>query len=112
MPQTGLHSLAATVISEKIIPSQNRKPLAWGLLLGSILPDIDILPVVIAYLLTGNLSALYVFHRSITHSLTAVIVTLLLFLIISKVKKDKKYLLLGVGLSLGILLHILLDIFW
>lgn len=112
MAQTGLHSLIATAITEKTVPAKHRSKLAWGILLGSVLPDIDALPMAIAYLITGNTSTVYLLHRSGTHSLFAVILLFLVCIIISKIKKMPVIASLGCGLSLGILLHIIVDLLW
>jgi len=111
MAQTGLHSIIAAGVSQGLIPSPKRRQLAWGLLLGSVLPDLDILPMAIFYLMTRNPSVVYHIHRAGTHSLTAVLVVFLVFLGISKYK-GSKFLILGIGLSFGVLLHIIADIFW
>ncbi len=111
MAQTGLHSLIAAGVSEKLIHGSRRHHLVWGLLLGSVLPDLDILPMAIFYIISHDSSVIYHIHRSGTHSLTAVLVVFLVCYAISRLK-GTKYTFWGMGLSLGILLHILADIFW
>ncbi len=70
-----------------------------SILLGSLLPDIDFLFVI----LFGSVK----FHRTFTHSLFFVI--FIAFIIFLTLKKNSKRRLISLGLLLGGLLHILID---
>ena len=88
------------LVSKKTIPH-----LAWGfLLLGAILPDIDLL---INKILQTSI------HRTLTHSLiflAGIMILVFLFTMIFKSKQQTKYLSLAIGL--GITIHLLLDLFY
>src|SRR4030042_856231 len=104
MAQAGIHSLMGTAV-RKWAPV--REWLMLGIILGSMLPDADNLAVAVATVMklpTSNL------HRTFTHSLTMVLAVLLVCYLISMLAKQPRWGNLGVGLGVGILMHILLDL--
>jgi inner membrane protein len=81
--------------------------LVWFVLLfGSVLPDIDLL---------SDLILKTVIHRTFTHSLLFVLLTSLIFYLVFSMMRNFKYklspLIMTLSLALGMLTHILLDIF-
>ncbi len=104
MAQAGIHSLIGMAV-RKLAPV--REWLMLGIILGSMLPDADNLAVAIATVMklpTTNL------HRTFTHSLSMVLAVLLVCYLISALAKQPRWGTLGVGLGVGILMHILLDL--
>ncbi len=104
MAQAGIHSLIGTAV-RKWAPV--RQWLMLGIILGSMLPDADNLAVAIATLIKLPTTGL---HRTCTHSLFMVAAVLLVFYLISVLAKQPRWGNLGVGLGVGILMHILLDL--
>ncbi len=107
MPQNGFHGLVGLGMA-KALARHIPKPGAFvpGVVLGSMLPDADMFPTAIAVLLKhGELT--YVIHRSATHSLLFAAFLGLISLLAPKWRWTL------LGLALGVLSHILLDIvFW
>lgn len=104
MAQAGLHGLVGIAV-RKLAPK--KEWLILGLILGSILPDADILLVAIATvakLPTENL------HRTFTHSIFTAIFIFLVFWIIGLLTHRPHWTNLGIGLGIGVLLHIALDL--
>ena len=92
-----------------------RKEFKLGVVLGSILPDIDIFILAFAYLAVGDKAS--VIHRSLTHSLlflitVPVIIISLNFIPPIKKKFDYDFLGFGIGLFLGFGFHILFDMLY
>ncbi|MEI6290386.1 MAG: metal-dependent hydrolase, partial [Chloroflexota bacterium] len=81
--------------------------LILGLLLGSFIPDMDNLGVAIATIAKLPTTGI---HRTLTHSVFFMLLVVLAFYLVSMVKKDQRWLSLGIGLGLGMLLHSLLDL--
>jgi membrane-bound metal-dependent hydrolase YbcI (DUF457 family) len=78
-----------------------------GIILGNLIPDLDNLAVAaatVAGLKTEDL------HRTFTHSLFTVAAVILVFYVIAGLTKRKRWGYLGLGLGIGILMHILLDL--
>ena len=84
-----------------------RKWLMLGIVLGNILPDADNIAVAIATLTGKSTEGL---HRTFTHSLFFVAALILLGYIIAAITKRSTWSNLGVGLGVGVLMHILLDL--
>ena len=78
-----------------------------GIVLGGIIPDLDNLLVAVATVTKQPTDGL---HRTFTHSLFTAVGVILLFYIISKITKKPRWKNLGLGLGIGILMHILLDL--
>lgn len=104
MAQAGLHALVG-VVTRKVAPK--REWLMLGIILGSLFPDLDNYAVAIATLAGWDTHAL---HRTFTHSLFTILVTLAVFMIIAQVSKQPRWATLGLGLGIGIGLHIALDL--
>ncbi|MFZ5816108.1 MAG: metal-dependent hydrolase [Bacillota bacterium] len=115
MAQVGIHALVGLVLGEQIRrrfnPDPNAGSMALGFLVGSIAPDLDVIPVAAALPLDPELALLL--HRSFSHSLFAVGVVWLVSLALSLLLRDRAIRLWGWGAGLGVGLHILLDLlFW
>ena len=108
MVQTGLHAYFSLIIRSKL-PS--KKWFFTSFLIGSIIPDIDLILVPLGFLLQLNLQeSIFMFHRSFSHSLITLTTLYLLFLIIYEIKKETTLLFVFNGFCLGVLLHIIIDI--
>ena len=112
MPPTGFHGLIGLLIAGKI--NSKSKSGKVGFAWGSVFPDLDLLGSVFAYLLTQNRDFTIYMHRSVTHSL--IIMALILFCgyLISLIWKQKFPNLFPfiIGLTAGMLLHSILDLFY
>jgi membrane-bound metal-dependent hydrolase YbcI (DUF457 family) len=76
-----------------------------GIVLGSLVPDADNLAVAtVMKLPTEGV------HRTFTHSLFTVVAVIVVFYLVSLATKQPRWGNLGVGLGVGILMHILLDL--
>jgi membrane-bound metal-dependent hydrolase YbcI (DUF457 family) len=104
MAQAGIHGMVAMAV-RKWTPS--RKWLMLGIVLGNILPDADNIAVAIATLTGKSTEGL---HRTFTHSLFFVAAIILLGYIVAAITKRSTWSNLGVGLGIGVLMHILLDL--
>lgn len=85
------------------------KWLITSVVFGAMLPDIEWIFISIASLLTS--SSLSIFHRTLTHSLFFPIILYLVIAIISELRKLPYIKIIGRGIVIGVLLHILFDIF-
>ncbi len=104
MAQAGIHSMIGMAV-RKWIPAH-----AWvmlGIVLGSLLPDADNLAVAAATVMKLPTEGL---HRTFTHSLFMVVAVLVVFYLVGRQAKQPRWGNLGVGLGVGILMHILLDL--
>jgi membrane-bound metal-dependent hydrolase YbcI (DUF457 family) len=104
MAQAGIHGLAGMAV-RKWTP--NRAWFMLGIVLGNILPDADNLVVAVATI--AKLPAVGL-HRTFTHSLFTVAVVVIAFYIVAWATKCPRWGNLGLGLGIGILMHILLDL--
>jgi membrane-bound metal-dependent hydrolase YbcI (DUF457 family) len=104
MAQAGLHALVGAAF-RKLTP--RREFLMLGLILGSLLPDLDNYAVAIATLAKLSPDGL---HRTFTHSLFAIFAVLVIFTLIGQLRRQPRWTNFGLGLALGIGLHILLDL--
>jgi membrane-bound metal-dependent hydrolase YbcI (DUF457 family) len=103
MAQLGIHGMIGMAV-RKLVPA--RTWLMLGIILGSILPDSDNFAVAVATLTGGSTEGL---HRTFTHSIITVAFIVLVFFIIGTVSKKPRWTNLGLGLGIGILMHILVD---
>jgi membrane-bound metal-dependent hydrolase YbcI (DUF457 family) len=87
--------------------SPTRKWLMLEIVLGNLLPDADNIAVAIATL-TGN--SIVRLHRTFTHSLFFVITIIIVFYGIAWATRKDKFGNLGLGIGIGVLMHILLDL--
>ena len=104
MAQAGIHSMVGMAV-RKWTP--NRKWLMLGIVLGNPLPDADNLAVAVATLTGRPTEGL---HRTFTHSLFAVAAVIVVFYVVAWATKRPHWGNLGLGLGIGILMHILLDL--
>ena len=122
MAQSGLHTYIAFTLKDK---TRNKPWFFYSFLVGSILPDIDI---ILSYLLKirnllqlDNLSDNIYFlntnywfnyNLSVFHSLITLSLIYLSLLVYYEIKGKKYILNIANGLLLGILLHIIIDVFF
>lgn len=104
MAQAGIHALLGAA-TRRITPE--RDWLMLGIILGSLFPDLDNYAVAIATVAKLNTHNL---HRTFTHSLLAILIAVVVFVIVAQVSKQPRWAHLGVGLGIGISLHIVLDL--
>jgi len=102
MAQSGIHAFTGIILSKFL---KYEKELIPSLIFGLILPDIDIIFVAIG--LVGFKSTF------IMHSVFFTTIIYLVFLSLSEITSNKKFEIIGKGISIGILIHIIMDIlFW
>ncbi len=87
--------------------SKQNKWLMLGIVLGNLLPDADNLAVAVATVSGLPTEGL---HRTFTHSLFFVAAIIGVFYIVAWATKRPRWGNLGVGLGIGVLMHILLDL--
>jgi len=104
MAQAGIHSIVGTAI-RKWTP--DRKWLMLGIVLGNLFPDADNLAVAVATVMGKSTDGL---HRTFTHSLFFVAAIVIIFYGVVWVSKRSEWGNLGLGLGIGVLMHILLDL--
>jgi LexA-binding, inner membrane-associated putative hydrolase len=104
MPQNGIHAIAG-VAARRWMPK--REWLLLGVVLGNMVPDLDNLAVAYATLTGGDSHGL---HRTFTHSLFTMLTVLIGFYLVAALTRNWKWNNLGIGLGIGILMHILLDL--
>jgi len=78
-----------------------------GILLGNMLPDADNFAVAVATVAKLPTEGL---HRTFTHSLFTVVAVVAVFYLIGRSTRQPRWANLGLGLGIGILMHILLDL--
>ena len=104
MAQAGIHALVGIGMCRWI---PRRTWMGLGVVLGSMLPDADILAMAAATIAGFPAERL---HRTFTHSLFTVAMVLLVFHVVAWVTRHPQWKNLGVGLGIGILMHIALDL--
>lgn len=104
MAQAGIHSLIG-VATRKWSPA--REWLMLGVVLGNLFPDADNLAVAVATVIGQSTEGL---HRTFTHSLFTVLFIILIFQAVAAVVKQSRWGNMGLGLGIGILMHVLLDL--
>jgi len=104
MAQAGIHSIVGMAV-RKWTP--NQEWLMLGIVLGNPLPDADNLAVAIATVTKLSTEGL---HRTFTHSLFTIIAIIAAFYVVAKITKRPRWGNLGLGLGIGVLMHILLDL--
>ena len=104
MAQAGIHALVGMAACRWM---PQRTWLALGIVLGNMLPDADILAMAVATVAGLPTERL---HRTFTHSLFIVAMVLLVIQVVASVIRRPKCWNLGLGLGLGILMHIALDL--
>jgi membrane-bound metal-dependent hydrolase YbcI (DUF457 family) len=104
MPQAGMHGLVGMAV-RKVKP--HAEWLMLGILLGSFFPDTDNLVVAVATVAKLPTAGI---HRTFTHSLFTVVAILVIFYLLAALTKKRRWLNFGIGMGVGILMHILLDL--
>ena len=106
MAQAGAHAIIA-MYSSKL--SFLRNYLVPYIIIGSLIPDLDLILAAIGKLFTNIPDPILFFHRKGTHSLLFILFINLLFKILSEILKKPNLKDCGAGLSIGIFIHILVD---
>ena len=104
MAQAGIHGLIGEAVC-KWMPKAEW--LMLGIVLGNLFPDTDNLAVAIATVAKLPTEGL---HRTFTHSLFTIAAILAIFYIIASLTKKPRWNTLGIGLGVGVLMHILVDL--
>lgn len=104
MAQAGIHSMIGMAV-RKWTPA--RKWLMLGIVLGNLFPDADNLAVAVATVMGRSTEGL---HRTFTHSLFFVAAIIIVFYFVAWASKRSEWGNLGLGLGIGVLMHILLDL--
>jgi membrane-bound metal-dependent hydrolase YbcI (DUF457 family) len=104
MAQAGIHGLIGMAI-RKLTPA--RTWLMLGIVLGNLLPDADNLAVAVATVMKLPTEGL---HRTFTHSLITIVGVIVVFFWIGVLAKQPRWGNLGIGLGIGMLMHIVLDL--
>jgi membrane-bound metal-dependent hydrolase YbcI (DUF457 family) len=104
MAQAGIHGMVGMAVRRW---TSGREWLALGIVLGNLLPDADNLAVAGATLAGLPTAGL---HRTFTHSLFFAGGIALVFAIVARLYKRPRWENLGVGLGIGVVMHILLDL--
>ncbi len=104
MAQAGIHSVIGVAV-RKWAPKAEW--LVLGIVLGNLFPDTDNLAVAIATVAKLPTEGL---HRTFTHSLFSITAIMAVFYIIAALTKKARWNTLGIGLGVGVLMHILLDL--
>ena len=104
MPQAGLHGLTGMAVSKF---AGKREWLLLGIILGTMLPDMDNVAVAVATVANRDPHGL---HRTFTHSVFFVIAIVLVFYLLGQALKQPRWSNLGLGLGIGVTMHILLDL--
>ena len=104
MAQAGIHGLIGLAMKKL---SVKKEWLLLGIVLGNMLPDMDALVVAYATLTGGNSHGL---HRTWSHSIPFIAGLVLIFYVISGIRKNRRIGNLGLGLGIGMLMHAVLDL--
>ena len=104
MAQAGIHGLVGMAV-RKLFPS--RTWLMLGILFGSLLPDTDNIFVAAATVMNKSTDGL---HRTFTHSLFFAVALVAIFWIVGQIAKQPRWINLGLGLGIGVVLHTILDL--
>ena len=108
MAQAGIHALIG-LQSNRLIPYE--KGLYPSIIIGSLLPDLDIILVAIFSTFNSVEKSVEIFHRTFSHSFFSLIIIYFLFMIMGEVKKNDQVKTIGKGIAIGILLHLITDTF-
>lgn len=104
MAQAGVHGLAGLAVKRW---TPQRRWLMLGIVLGNLAPDADNVAVAVATLTGAPAEGL---HRTFTHSLFTVAGIILLGYLVAWLTKRPRWGNLGLGLGIGIVMHVLLDL--
>ena len=110
MTTGGLHILSGLIIAS-FIRNEKYKKAKWGLVWGSIFPDIDLIATAIMFLITGDLEGSIYIHRTVTHGFFAMGLVLLIGVIISRTKEDLRWIsMFSIAFAFGMLTHTFYDL--
>lgn len=110
MTTGGLHLLSGLILASFIRKDKYKKA-KWGLVWGSIFPDIDLLVSIVVFLITQDFTLSGFIHRSYTHGFFAMGLVLFIGLIASRTRKDLKWLaMFSFAFSIGMLSHTFYDL--
>ena len=104
MAQAGIHGMLGVAVGRW---TAGKMWLLLGVVLGNLIPDLDNLAVAAATIAGGSTEGL---HRTFTHSLFTVAAIIIVFYVVGRIAKRPRWGYLGLGLGIGILMHILLDL--
>ena len=104
MAQAGIHGLVGMAV-RRWMPK--KEWLMLGIILGSMLPDMDNLAVAYATLTGLDTHGL---HRTFSHSLIVILGLVFVFYLIARITKRSRLNNLGFGIGIGMTLHSLLDL--
>ena len=105
MPQNGFHALFGAAVSRRLFPNQTGS--VFGFTLGSMLPDADIIPMIVLWLAH---QPIHNTHRNITHSLFFAVGAFLLGVGLRYYRRAGGAFL--TALALGTLAHAVFDVFF
>jgi membrane-bound metal-dependent hydrolase YbcI (DUF457 family) len=104
MAQAGIHAMVGMAVGRW---TPDREWLLLGIVIGNLTPDADNLAVAVATVAGVPTAGL---HRTFTHSLFTVAGIMLGFAIAGRIRRRRRWTNLGVGLGIGVLMHVLLDL--
>lgn len=107
MAQLDLHGLVGLAGAQALVQRRGRSTLAFGFLVGNLLPDMDMIALAGAWFLDREVA--HHLHRSFSHSLGAVLFGLVWGSIGAWWLGQRELRPLGAGMALGIAAHIGLD---
>jgi len=110
MAQAGIHALVGFQVARVIPP---KKFLGCWIIIGALLPDLDLIIVALASILQPIEEATQLYHRSFSHNFFIIIFLYLICALVSEIINHSRFKVMGKGLSLGMLTHLILDtLFW
>ncbi|MBD3255195.1 MAG: hypothetical protein GF383_08890 [Candidatus Lokiarchaeota archaeon] len=110
MTTGGFHLLSGLAFASLLRGEKYRKA-KWGIIWGSIFPDIDLIASVVIYLATGDFALSEYAHRTVTHSWSLLGMIPLVGLAISLAKPNFKWVLIfSISFTFGMFTHIIYDL--
>jgi len=104
MAQAGIHGMVGVAMRKLSI---KKEWLFLGIVVGNMAPDLDALVVAYATLTGGDTHGL---HRTWSHSIPIIVLVVLLFYVITTIRKSRRVGNLGLGIGVGMLIHSLVDL--
>jgi len=105
MPQMGIHMIVGLGLGRVVY--RCNLTFATGILFGSIVPDLDFIPLIMLRFIDRQLALSL--HRHLTHSILFAASCCILGFLVSAFTKAKWLRLFGSGLAIGMIIHSLLD---